>query len=130
MACPVKKGDTVTLAVNPNIEISQYFRIKPYASLTRIIGDNPEEELKAIHNDLNTLALQAVLQELKLDDVLQVIVAEGGWEALEEFCRKEIANVTPQQTLTETENKSVGTSSRTRISSTPQSVKAPVRKAR
>jgi len=61
--CPFKKGQRVTLSANPTIKLTKYEFLKPMASVTFAIGDDPEESVAQGERALR----QAIFRSMVLD---------------------------------------------------------------
>jgi hypothetical protein len=67
---PLLPGDSVTISVSPSIELAKYQFLKPHVSLTRVIGEDPQQTIADMEKEVRQLALKAAAVELSLDDEL------------------------------------------------------------
>ena len=51
----VKQGDRVSLSLGPTINVGDYSSVKPMVTVTREIGDDPEQDLQEMRDSLKTL---------------------------------------------------------------------------
>ena len=89
----LKKGDRVTLSVAPQIQLEEYHNLKPMASVTRDVGDNPEEDLRDMAREVRKLVCRGVLIQLEAENDLIAVLEHGDVDSLVKFCQKEIGYV-------------------------------------
>lgn len=80
-----KPGDTVTLSISPVVQLAPYTHAKPFASITREIGDDPDADLEDMQNILRVNIRHSMLLEIEsLDEFTAAL--EGGRESLADYC--------------------------------------------
>ncbi len=88
VAMSLSKGDKVTLSISPVVNVTKYDRLKPHASVTFDIGENPDCDIDAAEKELRMLACRAMLLEAELTCELQTAM-DSGDGAFRAFLEKE-----------------------------------------
>lgn len=74
----LRRGDTVSLSVRPTVALTRYQHLKAAASITRTLGDNPEQDVQEMRVELRRLYFAAVADDLTLAGELTQLVREDG----------------------------------------------------
>jgi hypothetical protein len=86
-----REGDTLALRAQCVVKLSQYESLKPWASLTRVLGEDPEADAEDMRRTLYVELRRAVLMEIEDRDAAQALVGERGQlTALIKHCEKVI----------------------------------------
>lgn len=95
----VKSGDTVSLSIHPSVQVSRFFFVKASATVTRVVGDDPAEDLLAMKKDLRKLYLEAVSVEIELvNELSDAMDSEDPLAALQDYVARKTANEAPSKT--------------------------------
>ncbi len=100
----IRPGDTVSIQINPSVQLSQYTYLKPSARITRVIGEDVEASLTELEVDLRKMVVRTAALELNLLNDLTEAVSSGD---LNNYIEKELANV-PQVTTERKPESGVG----------------------
>lgn len=87
---PLRQGDTVSLSISPAVQLTRYQFLKSHATLTRVLGADPEADVADAQQELRKLYFQTVHAELTmLDELSQIISKEGTTEAVAHYAAKQ-----------------------------------------
>jgi hypothetical protein len=94
---PYRKGQKVTLSANPTIQLSKFEFLKPMASITFEVGDDPEQDLRGATEGLRTAIYTAMLTDLGVRNELAEILgsdadAPVSLETLTEFLMRKVGD--------------------------------------
>lgn len=70
----LRKGDRVSISINPVVALSRFVNCKAHATLTRELGDDPEADLEQMGRDIVGVYREALLAELGQLSELQEVV--------------------------------------------------------
>lgn len=82
-------GQRVTLSANPTIQLAEYQYLKPMASVTFEIGDDPEQDIAEGRAALRRALYESIRTDLGLRNEIQNYIADNeelSLDALAEFC--------------------------------------------
>jgi hypothetical protein len=91
-----KTGDTVTLGASPAINLGNYNSLKPSASITRVLGDNPEAEIKEMESTLQESLVKATLAEAGFCTDVAECLELGGLDAIQQYCTQQLNDIKRQ----------------------------------
>lgn len=74
----LRRGDTVSLSVRPAVALTRYQHLKASASITRTLGDNPEQDVQEMREELRRIYFAAVAEDLTLMGELTKLVRDDG----------------------------------------------------
>ena len=94
-------ADRITVSINPTIPLGPYQNLKPFASVSFDSTDDEEADMARASVILRRIALRALVLELGMVDELVGALANGP-EALAEYAKKELSDVTSRTEKTET----------------------------
>lgn len=63
---PYKPGDAVTFSREAKVFLTQYQSVSAFVSLTRTLGDDPETEVAAMHEQLDRMWYEALKRNFAL----------------------------------------------------------------
>lgn len=87
---PLRKGDTVSLSISPAVHLTRYQLLKTHATLTRVLGDDPEADMADAQSELRRIYFTTVHAELTLlDELSQIISNDGTTEAVANYAAKQ-----------------------------------------
>lgn len=94
---PYRKGQKVMLSANPTIPLAKYDFLKPMASITFEIGDDPAQDLRDATEGLRTAIYTAMLTDLGVRNELAEILgsdtdAPVSLETLTEFLMRKVGD--------------------------------------
>ena len=108
----LKKGDKVTLSINPVIQLADYRYVKPHAAITHEIESNDAEgiqkEIDTVSIDLRKLCMRACGIELGMLDELYAKLDDDnadGLQVLLDYCMENINGITRQNKTVEKDGK-------------------------
>jgi hypothetical protein len=97
---PVKTGDTVTLSANPQIPLDRFHNLKPFASLSRVVGENVNADLDDMQTTLRTLVMRALAVEIEcLSDASGALGGGCDIDKLAEYLLREFGYGQVRQTV-------------------------------
>lgn len=111
----MKKGDRVTLESHPAIRLSKYEYVKPGASLTRVLGDDPDADVATMRVDLRRMLMESLSVELavlrRTAKAIDGKTTDEGMKALRALCEKELGgeNIQAQVVVAQGEGEGSGT---------------------
>lgn len=79
---PLRPGDTVSMSLRPPVKLAEYTYLKTGATLTRVLGDDPEADLRDMKTLLPRLYAEAVGVDLDLFSALTEIIESGSMDDL------------------------------------------------
>lgn len=79
---PLRPGDTVSMSLRPPVKLAEYTYLKTGATLTRVLGDDPEGDLRDMKALLPRLYAEAVGVDLDLFSALTEIIESGSMDDL------------------------------------------------
>lgn len=86
---PLRPGDIVSLSIRPSIPLARYNILKPSATLTRTLGDAPDEDVRDMRIELRRLFLAAVHDDLTMQgDLTELIRSDGSTAAIAAYALK------------------------------------------
>jgi hypothetical protein len=95
----LQPGDGLTLTLNAPIQVSRFVILKPFASVHRELGDDPEADIVSMRAELRRLYVEQLAQEIEvMDSALEAIGDNGTLEDLKEWCLKELGDVDARTT--------------------------------
>lgn len=86
---PLRPGDTVSLSIRPPVQLSRYQFIKVSATVTRVLGRDPESDLADMRSELRRVFFTALHDELTLTGEVTALIENGSIEALSRYALKE-----------------------------------------
>lgn len=86
----VKSGDVVTVSVGPTINLSNYESLKPHASITRELGEDPEADLASMQAVLAAVFHHTLLTEVGLMTGARDALDRDYLSGLAQHCAEEL----------------------------------------
>ena len=82
----MKPGDLITLSISPTFQYADFRYLKPSASITRALGESPEESLAEMESDLRKLVMRSLSLEISVLADLDSALREGGTDGVVDYC--------------------------------------------
>jgi hypothetical protein len=85
-----QEGDRLSLSASITVPVGNYQSIKPSATITRVIGRNPQEDLDEMSGLLRVAMLKSAIVEVEGLDALIEAVSEDGLDGLLGYCKEQV----------------------------------------
>lgn len=90
------KGDSITLSAAPKVWLDKYRALSPHASITRVLGDDPERDIAAATRDLHLLLHESLRVEIEfLNEAYDALQGATTTDALLALCKRKMTHVQP-----------------------------------
>lgn len=89
----LRPGDTVSMSLRPPVQLGQYTYIKSGATLTRVLGDDPEGDLQDMKAVLPRLYAEALGMDLDLLSKLTEVIEKGDMDDLRAFVTEQASGL-------------------------------------
>lgn len=94
----LKPGDSISLSREGKVFVTQYHSIGGFASLTRVLGDNPDAEIEAMQAELDVLWHESLLRNHRTVDACYAALGkDGNLDKLIDYLEKKTATHVHQE---------------------------------
>jgi len=88
---PLREGDTVTVICQASANIIRFHPVKPYASITRVLGDDPEADYTDAQDMCRKLFWRSLALEVELFNTIhEDDTSEGNSVGLLELAKEQL----------------------------------------
>jgi nitrogen regulatory protein PII-like uncharacterized protein len=94
----LRKGDQLSLTASITISLGNYQSLKPSATVTRTVGDDPEHDIREVSDELRLALHRSVVVEVQSLERMAAAIDEGGLDGLIHYCQTAIDDELEEQT--------------------------------
>ena len=94
----LRKGDQLSLAASVTLSLGNYQSLKPSATVTRTVGDDPEHDIKEVSGELRLALHRSVVVEVQSFERMAAAIDEGGLDGLIHYCQSVIDDELEEKT--------------------------------